>query len=110
MDEPTMGLSPLYVGRVLELIAEINRQGVTVWSSAEEVAAVAKLDGMCVCNRAPLESALIDTIGCNHLHWSSAAFPSVCPVIDVGQSGCALPTGDVLRTRSFARGLGIFVE
>jgi branched-chain amino acid transport system ATP-binding protein len=31
MDEPTMGLSPLYVDRVLELIAEINRQGVTVF-------------------------------------------------------------------------------
>lgn len=30
MDEPTMGLSPLYVDRVLELIAEINRQGTTV--------------------------------------------------------------------------------
>jgi branched-chain amino acid transport system ATP-binding protein len=31
MDEPTMGLSPLYVDRVLELIAEINRQGVTIF-------------------------------------------------------------------------------
>jgi branched-chain amino acid transport system ATP-binding protein len=31
MDEPTMGLSPLFVDRVLELIAEINRQGVTVF-------------------------------------------------------------------------------
>jgi branched-chain amino acid transport system ATP-binding protein len=31
MDEPTMGLSPLYVDRVLELIAEINRRGVTVF-------------------------------------------------------------------------------
>jgi branched-chain amino acid transport system ATP-binding protein len=31
MDEPTMGLSPLYVDRVLELIATINRQGVTVF-------------------------------------------------------------------------------
>ena len=31
MDEPTMGLSPLYVDRVLELIAEINHQGVTVF-------------------------------------------------------------------------------
>lgn len=30
MDEPTMGLAPLYVERVLELIAAINRQGVTV--------------------------------------------------------------------------------
>jgi branched-chain amino acid transport system ATP-binding protein len=30
MDEPTMGLSPLYVDRVLELIQTINRQGVTV--------------------------------------------------------------------------------
>ncbi len=31
MDEPTMGLSPLYVDRVLELIAAINRTGVTVF-------------------------------------------------------------------------------
>jgi branched-chain amino acid transport system ATP-binding protein len=29
MDEPTMGLSPLYVDRVLELIRTINAQGVT---------------------------------------------------------------------------------
>ncbi|MEI6776592.1 MAG: ABC transporter ATP-binding protein [Chloroflexales bacterium] len=31
MDEPTMGLSPLYVEKVLELIQTINRQGVTVF-------------------------------------------------------------------------------
>jgi branched-chain amino acid transport system ATP-binding protein len=31
MDEPTMGLSPLYVDRVLELIAAINKQGVTIF-------------------------------------------------------------------------------
>ncbi|KVL40472.1 ABC transporter ATP-binding protein [Burkholderia sp. MSMB1835] len=31
MDEPTMGLSPLYVDKVLELIDAINRQGVTVF-------------------------------------------------------------------------------
>jgi branched-chain amino acid transport system ATP-binding protein len=31
MDEPTMGLSPLYVDRVLELIAAINQQGVTIF-------------------------------------------------------------------------------
>ncbi|MBV8661835.1 MAG: ABC transporter ATP-binding protein [Hyphomicrobiales bacterium] len=31
MDEPTMGLSPLYVDRVLELISAINREGVTVF-------------------------------------------------------------------------------
>jgi branched-chain amino acid transport system ATP-binding protein len=30
MDEPTMGLSPLYVERVLELIQTINQQGVSV--------------------------------------------------------------------------------
>jgi branched-chain amino acid transport system ATP-binding protein len=29
MDEPTMGLSPLYVDKVLELIRAINQQGVT---------------------------------------------------------------------------------
>ena len=31
MDEPTMGLSPLFVDRVLEQIRDINRQGVTVF-------------------------------------------------------------------------------
>lgn len=31
MDEPTMGLSPLYVDRVLELIQEINVQGITIF-------------------------------------------------------------------------------
>jgi branched-chain amino acid transport system ATP-binding protein len=31
MDEPTMGLSPLFVDRVLELIWRINQQGVTVF-------------------------------------------------------------------------------
>ena len=31
MDEPTMGLAPVFVERVLDLIAEINRQGVTVF-------------------------------------------------------------------------------
>ena len=31
MDEPTMGLSPLFVDRVLELIQTVNRQGVTIF-------------------------------------------------------------------------------
>jgi len=31
MDEPTMGLSPLWVDRVLELIASINRSGTTIF-------------------------------------------------------------------------------
>jgi branched-chain amino acid transport system ATP-binding protein len=31
MDEPTMGLSPLWVERVLELIATINQHGVTIF-------------------------------------------------------------------------------
>ena len=31
MDEPTMGLSPLYVDRVLALIQEINSQGYTIF-------------------------------------------------------------------------------
>ncbi|WLE62870.1 ABC transporter ATP-binding protein [Burkholderia plantarii] len=31
MDEPTMGLSPLYVDKVLDLIGQINGQGVTVF-------------------------------------------------------------------------------
>jgi branched-chain amino acid transport system ATP-binding protein len=31
MDEPTMGLSPLYVDRVLELVRDINRTGTTIF-------------------------------------------------------------------------------
>ncbi len=31
MDEPTMGLSPLWVDRVLALIQDINRQGMTIF-------------------------------------------------------------------------------
>ncbi len=31
MDEPTMGLSPLFVDRVLELIQTVNRDGVTIF-------------------------------------------------------------------------------
>ena len=31
MDEPTMGLSPLYVDRVLDLIRTINREGVSIF-------------------------------------------------------------------------------
>lgn len=31
MDEPTMGLAPIFVERVLDLISEINRQGVSVF-------------------------------------------------------------------------------
>lgn len=31
MDEPTMGLSPLYVDKVLELISTINGQGITIF-------------------------------------------------------------------------------
>ncbi len=31
MDEPTMGLSPLFVDRVLELIGTVSREGVTVF-------------------------------------------------------------------------------
>ena len=31
MDEPTMGLSPLYVDKVLELIAEVNKTGVSIF-------------------------------------------------------------------------------
>jgi branched-chain amino acid transport system ATP-binding protein len=31
MDEPTMGLSPLYVDRVLELIQTINKEGITIF-------------------------------------------------------------------------------
>ncbi|HZQ99840.1 MAG TPA: ABC transporter ATP-binding protein [Chloroflexota bacterium] len=31
MDEPTMGLAPVFVDRVLDLIAQINRRGVTIF-------------------------------------------------------------------------------
>jgi branched-chain amino acid transport system ATP-binding protein len=31
MDEPTMGLSPLYVDRVLDLISTINKEGVSIF-------------------------------------------------------------------------------
>jgi len=31
LDEPTMGLAPIFVERVLELIAEVNRRGVSVF-------------------------------------------------------------------------------
>jgi branched-chain amino acid transport system ATP-binding protein len=31
MDEPTMGLAPIYVERVLDTIAEINGMGVTIF-------------------------------------------------------------------------------
>jgi branched-chain amino acid transport system ATP-binding protein len=31
MDEPTMGLAPALVDRVLDLVSEINRRGVTVF-------------------------------------------------------------------------------
>jgi len=31
MDEPTMGLSPLFVDRVLELVQAVNREGVTIF-------------------------------------------------------------------------------
>jgi branched-chain amino acid transport system ATP-binding protein len=31
MDEPTMGLSPLYVDRVLELIRTVNKEGVSIF-------------------------------------------------------------------------------
>ncbi|HEU5329107.1 MAG TPA: hypothetical protein VFU78_13510, partial [Thermomicrobiales bacterium] len=31
MDEPTMGLAPLFVERTLDLIAEINRQGASIF-------------------------------------------------------------------------------
>jgi branched-chain amino acid transport system ATP-binding protein len=31
MDEPSMGLSPLFVEQVFEIIQEINRQGTTIF-------------------------------------------------------------------------------
>jgi branched-chain amino acid transport system ATP-binding protein len=31
MDEPTMGLSPLYVDRVLELIRSVNKEGMSIF-------------------------------------------------------------------------------
>ncbi len=39
MDEPTMGLSPLFVDRVLELIAQINRErGITIFMVEQNAA------------------------------------------------------------------------
>ena len=38
MDEPTMGLAPVFVDRVLETIAEINRQGVSVFMVEQNAA------------------------------------------------------------------------
>jgi len=30
MDEPSMGLSPLYVDRIFDIIQELNRQGIAI--------------------------------------------------------------------------------
>ena len=38
MDEPSMGLSPLYVEQVFEIIQEINRQGMTIFMVEQNAA------------------------------------------------------------------------
>jgi len=38
MDEPTMGLAPIYVERVLEMIATVRRQGVAVFMVEQNAA------------------------------------------------------------------------
>ncbi len=43
MDEPTMGLSPLYVDRVLDLIATINRQGTSVFMVEQNASLALKI-------------------------------------------------------------------
>jgi ABC-type branched-chain amino acid transport systems, ATPase component len=43
MDEPTMGLSPLWVDRVLELVQTINRQGTTVFMVEQNARAALKI-------------------------------------------------------------------
>lgn len=43
MDEPTMGLSPLFVDRVLELIAEINAQGTSVFMVEQNASLALKI-------------------------------------------------------------------
>ncbi len=43
MDEPTMGLSPLYVDRVLELIAAINKEGVSVFMVEQNASLALKI-------------------------------------------------------------------
>jgi branched-chain amino acid transport system ATP-binding protein len=43
MDEPTMGLSPLYVDRVLELIRTINQEGVTVFMVEQNASLALKI-------------------------------------------------------------------
>jgi branched-chain amino acid transport system ATP-binding protein len=43
MDEPTMGLSPLYVDRVLDLIGTVNREGVTVFMVEQNASLALKI-------------------------------------------------------------------
>ena len=43
MDEPTMGLSPLFVDRVLELIQTINGEGVSVFMVEQNASLALKL-------------------------------------------------------------------
>ena len=43
MDEPTMGLSPLYVDRVLDLIRGINEQGVSVFMVEQNASLALKI-------------------------------------------------------------------
>ena len=38
MDEPSMGLSPLYVEQVFDIIQEINRQGTTIFMVEQNAA------------------------------------------------------------------------
>lgn len=45
MDEPTMGLSPLFVDRVLELIATINRDGTAVFMVEQNASLALRIAG-----------------------------------------------------------------
>ena len=53
MDEPTMGLSPLYVDRVLELIAHDQPEGVTVFMVEQNASLALEIahDGLCAADR-----------------------------------------------------------
>jgi branched-chain amino acid transport system ATP-binding protein len=65
MDEPTMGLSPLFVDRVLELIQAINREGVTVFmveQNASLALAIAHYGYVLQTGRIALEGAAGDLL------------------------------------------------
>ncbi len=79
MDEPTMGLSPLFVDRVLELIGEINRSGVGVFmveQNASQALSVADTGYVLKTGRVVLSgaaSSLLDDPEIRHAYLGKAA-------------------------------------